>query len=148
MGLNPFKKSGITAATLTLGAAMSALVGKETVTAEEATAANNELVEAGITGAALITPAAYDELEEKAGRTDAAEQRATEADQKVKDLEAQNQQLTNDLAAETERANKLAKAPGANQTSPVRTPGESDVQEPDANQKLVEDLHAKMLGEI
>ena len=44
------------------GPAMLALVGAATVSAEMATAANAELEAGGITGAAMITSAAYDEL--------------------------------------------------------------------------------------
>lgn len=139
-----------TATTLTLGAAMMALVGKETVSAEEAEAANTELEGLNITGAALINSATYEELSEKAGRVDAAEQAATEAGEKVTDLEAKNTKLTNDLQAANERADKLAKTPGATHTSAVRTPGENDLaDEPsdaEANQKLVEALHAEMLS--
>ena len=57
----------------TLGAAMLALVGVETVSAEMATAANTELEGLGITGAALVTPDAYQALEAKAGLVEAAQ---------------------------------------------------------------------------
>jgi ClpP class serine protease len=50
------------------GPAMLALVGAETVTAEMASAANAELEAGGIMGAALITSAAFSELEGKAGQ--------------------------------------------------------------------------------
>ncbi|PJJ59429.1 hypothetical protein [Hymenobacter chitinivorans] len=139
-----------TATPLTLGAAMLALVGKETVSAEEAEAANTELEGLNITGAALINSATYEELSEKAARVDAAEQAATQASEKVKDLEAANKTLTEDRDAQKLRADKLGKTPGAEHTSAVRTPGENDLaDEPsdaEANQKLVEALHAEMLS--
>lgn len=50
------------------GPAMQALVGAETVTAEMASAANAELAQLGIAGAALITPAAMQPLEAAAGQ--------------------------------------------------------------------------------
>ncbi|GAA3953938.1 hypothetical protein GCM10022406_39530 [Hymenobacter algoricola] len=128
---------------------MSALVGKETVSAEEATAANEELEGMGITGAALINSASYEEMSEKAGRVDAAESAQAAADKKMLELEANNTKLTNDLATETARADKNAKLPGAEATTPARQDGKSDVDEPataDANEKLVAELHAKMLG--
>ena len=61
MGLKLF--GGSNAATPALGAAMMALVGATTVTPEMANAANAELKEMGITGAAFITEAALDGLE-------------------------------------------------------------------------------------
>ena len=61
MGLKLF--GGSNAATPALGAAVLALVGATTVTPEMATAANAELKEMGITGAAFITEAALGGLE-------------------------------------------------------------------------------------
>jgi len=54
---------------LSLGAAMMALVGAETVTTDMATAANAELAAAGITGAALITATEHGGLVAKGKET-------------------------------------------------------------------------------
>ena len=62
-----------------LGAAMQALVGAAAVTAEMATAANAELKDAGITGAALITEATHRELETGATAWGAASEALTAA---------------------------------------------------------------------
>ncbi|WP_201980376.1 S49 family peptidase [Hymenobacter rubidus] len=56
-------KMGLFDKKVSLGAAMLALMGAETVSAEQADAANAELKELGITGAALITAAAHEQLE-------------------------------------------------------------------------------------
>ena len=138
--------------TLTLGAAMLALVGNESASAEQVDAANQELDTAGITGAQLVPGAVLDDLTAKADRVDAAEKAATDA---KADLKKSN----DDLAAATERADKaekesarLAKLPGADSTTPVRVEGKSDIEEQPsdvaASQKIVDDLHAKMLGEV
>lgn len=132
------------AATLTLGAAMMALVGTETATAEQVDAANQELDAAGIKGAQLVPGALLEELTEKAGRVDAAEKAQTDAEKKAGDLEEANGTLTEQVKA-------LGKKPGADATTPVRQDGAADLEEPSeqrANEKIVADLHAKMLGEV
>ena len=128
---------------------MTALVGKETVSAEEAEAANGELAEAGIKGAQLINEATFTDLTEKAGRTDVAEQ-ATQATTDA--LAAAGADSIEALVAQRDgykvKADKFDKAPGATQTNPVLPTGQSDVEEnaPDANQKAIDDLpHNKAL---
>jgi hypothetical protein len=147
MALQLFGKKNPATSALVFGAALTALVGKETVTDEEATAANAELEEAGITGAALITPAAFNALEEKAGRVDAAEERATKADEKATQEAEKAASLQADLDTANARITELEKLPGATHSRPGKKDGKSDVEEGgDANQKLVDDLHAKMLA--
>ncbi|MCA8830541.1 S49 family peptidase [Hymenobacter pini] len=141
---------------LTLGAAMHALVGKQTVSAEEATAANQELETAGITGALLITEAAFTELEAKANRTDTAEAAVATAQKEATDAKAAEKVAVDALAAETKRADeavaemeRMAEQPGAQVTNPRKSKEKNDVEEPSAtdHQKTVDALHAKMLGE-
>lgn len=155
--LNLFKK---TAGEAAFGIAMTALVGKETVSAEEATAANDELAEAGIKGAQLINEASFTELTEKAGRVDAAEQAAT----KATDTSAAAAKATSDalaaagaqsieaLVAQRDgykvKADKFDKAGGAQHTTPNLATGKSDIEDdgPDANQKAIDELpHNKAL---
>ncbi|OUJ68656.1 S49 family peptidase [Hymenobacter crusticola] len=135
---------------LTLGAAMLALVNKETVSAEEATAANAELTAAGIKGAAIITEAAYDDLTAKAEQLTTAQStiQATENALKAAGVTsvAELVKQRDDFKADAE---KYAKLPGAEQTGAIRREGESDVEESgdaDANQKLIDELpHNKVL---
>ena len=77
MGLKLF--GGSNAATPALGAAMMALVGATTVTPEMANAANAELKEMGITGAAFITEAALGGLETAETAWDATQEALTNA---------------------------------------------------------------------
>lgn len=150
MGLKLFGKSATT--TLTLGAAMLALVGNESASAEQVDAANQELDTAGIKGAQLVPGAVLDDLTAKADRVDTAEAAKAEADKKNLDLTEANQKLTDDLAAEKKKTAELGKKPGAESTTPVRADGKTDIEEKPtdvaANQKIVDDLHAKMLGEL
>ncbi|MGI4833298.1 MAG: hypothetical protein ACRYFK_07535 [Janthinobacterium lividum] len=143
-----FAKSGL--ATLAFGAAMLALVGKETVTSEEAEAANGELETAGIKGAQFITEAAFNDLTTKASRTDAAETSA----QGLKDaLAAAGAADVAALVAQRDgykvKADKYDKGAGADHTNPTLKKGESDVEtaEPDAHQKAIDELpHNKALA--
>ena len=136
--------------TLAFGAAMTALVGKETVSAEEAVAANEELTAAGITGANLIHEAYFNELSEKAGRTDAAEQ-ATKATTDA--LATAGAESIAALVAQRDgykvKADKFDKAPGATQTNPALAAGQTDIDqgEPDAHQKAIDELpHNKAIA--
>ncbi|MBO0360669.1 S49 family peptidase [Hymenobacter sp. BT186] len=136
--------------TLTLGAAMVALVAKQTVSAEEAAAANTELEAANITGAKLITEAAFTDLEAKGARVDAAEKEATDAKaatktatdelatvrQEASDSKASNEQLTKDLEAATKRAEdaeaeatRLGNLSGATPTFARKSAEKNDVEE-------------------
>jgi hypothetical protein len=137
-------------ACLVFGAAVTALVGKETVSAQEAEAANGELAEAGINGAQLINEAAFTDLTEKAGRTDTAEAAA----QGFSDaLAAAGVESIEALVAQRDgfkvKADKFDKLPGATQTNPVLAAGTTDIEdgEPDANQKAIDELpHNKALA--
>lgn len=138
------------AAPLTLGVAMQALLGQDTVSAEQVDAANTELATAGLKGAQLVPGAVLDELTAKAGRTDAAEASAqgmTEA------LAAAGAADVAALVAQRDgykvKADKFDKAPGASHTTPSLQPGASDVNptEPDADQKAIGELgHNKALA--
>ncbi|UOQ99891.1 hypothetical protein MUN81_10410 [Hymenobacter sp. 5317J-9] len=141
-------------AALVFGAAMTALVGKETVSAEEAEAANGELEEAGIKGAQLINEATFTDLSEKAGRVDAAEKTAADAAKVTSDaLAAAGAESIEALVAQRDaykvKADKFDKLPGAGHTAPALEAGKSDVeeQEPDAHQKAIDNLpHNKALA--
>ena len=141
-------------AALVFGAAMTALVGKETVSAEEAEAANGELAEAGIKGAQLINQASFNDLTEKAGRTDVAEKAATDAAKVTSDaLAAAGAESIEALVAQRDgykvKADKFDKAPGAQQTNPTLAAGKTDVEEqaPDAHQTAIDDLpHNKAIA--
>ncbi|MDO7853165.1 hypothetical protein [Hymenobacter convexus] len=142
--LNLFNKAG---AALVFGAAMTALVGKETVSAEEAVAANEELTEAGIKGAQLINEASFNELTEKAGRVDVAEKAAADAAKATTDaLAAAGAESIEALVAQRDgykvKADKFDKQPGAGHTTPVLEAGHSDVEqtEPDAHQQAIDEL--------
>ncbi|QIX60885.1 hypothetical protein HER32_06715 [Hymenobacter sp. BT18] len=124
------------------GVAMMALVGKETVSAEEAEAANSELQEAGVTGAALITSAAFNELEQKAGRVDAAETALANEQKARETAEATSAQLQKDLTAANAKVTELGGKPGAEHTNPGKENGKSDVDEAaaDEHQKAIDSL--------
>ena len=134
---------------LTLGAAAHALVAATAITDEQLTAANSELTNAGVTGAQLITEAAYNELTTKAGRADAAEaslKGVTDAlaAAGVADIAA--------LVAQRDgfkvKADKFDKAPGADHTTPTLEAGKTDVEDtaPDAHQEAINGLaHNKSL---
>ena len=131
------------AAPLTMGVAMQALLGQETVTAEQVDTANTELVAAGLKGAQLVPGAVLDELSAKAGRAELAEASAkgmTEA------LAAAGAADVAALVAQRDgfkvKADKFDKLPGAGHTAPSLVPGASDVTpaEPDANQKAIDEL--------
>ena len=137
-------------ASLTMGAAVSALIGQAAVTTDQAIAANTELSAAGITGVQLITKAAFEELDGKATRLDAAEATArgfTEA------LTAAGAADVAALVAQRDgykvKADLYDKKPGASHTTPALPTGTSDVDkgEPDADQKALDALpHNKALA--
>ena len=134
---------------LTLGAAAHVLVNAETVSPEQATAANEELKAAGVTGALLITEAAFNDLMAKASRTGKAEATASGyaaalAAAGVADIAALVQQRDEFKV----KADQFDKAPGASHSSPGLKAGESDVEpgEPDAHAKAIAELpHNKAL---
>ena len=128
---------------LTLGAASHALIGAVAVTPAQATAANEELQAAGVTGALLMTEATFDDLTAKAGRVDAAEATAKGFTDAVTaagftDINA----LVTACAGYKVKADKYDKGSGAEHTNPSLRAGESDVDkgEPDASQKLIASL--------
>lgn len=119
-------------------------------------AANDQLEEAGITGVALVSEAAYTELTAKAGRTDTAEAAVAAAQQEATDAKAAEKLATEAVAAAEKRATnaeaemeRLATQPGAKVTNPRKAADKNDVEEPTSEsdaQKLVDRLHAEMLG--
>lgn len=135
---------------LTLGAAAHALVATTAITDEQLTAANSELTAAGVTGAQLITEAAYNDLSAKAGRADAAEASVkgfTDA------LAAAGATDIAALVAQRDaykvKADQFDKAPGASHTTPLLAAGATDVDptEPNADQKAIGELgHNKALA--
>lgn len=134
---------------LTLGAAAHALVANQSITEEQATAANAELKTAGITDAAFITQTAFDALEAKANRVDAAEAMAKGftdalAAAGVADIAA----LVSQRDGYKVKADKFDKGPGAHHTDATLRAGHTDVEadEPDADAKAVAELpHNKAL---
>lgn len=140
-------------AQLTLGAAMLALVGKETVSAEEAEAANGELAGAGVTGAQLITEAAFKELTDQASAGDEA---GKARDKAAADLKAVTDALAAAGAADVaalvaqrdearQKAEEYGAQPGAMGTTAAKEKPDVSEEGGDANEKLVAELHEKML---
>ncbi len=130
-------------APFTAGVALLALVGQDTVTAEQVDAANTELDAAGLKGAQLVPGAVLDELTAKAGRTDTAEA----------SLKGVNDALAAAGAADVAalvaqrdgykvKADKFDAKPGASHSNPSLVPGATDLGqgEPDANQKAIDEL--------
>jgi ClpP class serine protease len=134
---------------LTLGAAAHALVANQSITPEQATAANAELTAAGVTGVQFITEAAADEFEAQAGLLTLAQAsvQATAdalAAAGVTDIAA----LVSQRDAYKVKADKYDKAGGAQHTTPNLEAGATDIDagEPDANQKAIDELpHNKAL---
>lgn len=98
-------------------AAVAALSGKTGLTATDTKAANEELVAAGITDAAIITQAEYTDLTARAGRADAAEKT-------VATLTADNTKLTADLTASQAEVTRLGALGGAQPTTSGKTEGD------------------------
>lgn len=148
MGLKIFGRGGL--ATATMGAAMLAIIGNESASAEQIDAANQELDAAGLKGAQLVPTGTLEELTAKADRLDAAETAATAA-------KAAEKTAADALTAATKRADeadaevtRLGSQSGAAPTAPRKDAAKNDVEEPgaDDHQKAVDALHAKMLGDI
>ena len=131
--------------------AVAALAGLAAtgLTADLVTAANDELEKKGVTGAQLITEAAFNDLTAKASRADAAEaslQGITEAltAAGVADVAALVTQR-NDYKV---KADQFDKGPGAGHTTPTLVAGATDVDPaaPDAHAKAIAELpHNKAL---
>ena len=136
---------------LTLGAASLALVAKESITAEQAAAANTELEEAGITGARFITEAQATAFEAQAGLLTTAQNSVTATAEALKaagvgSIEALVKQRDDAKA----KADEYGDQPGAMSTTSTKEKPDVTEEGGDAakaNEKLVADLHAKMLGE-
>ena len=137
------------------GPAMLALVGAETITAEMASAANAELEAGGITGAALITSSAFEASEGLATQLQEKTTALTSAEDK---LTAMNEALTTagatDVAAlATDRDGWKTKAEaygsqnGTMGTTPVKVKTDVSEEGGDENDKIVDALHRKMLGD-
>ncbi|WP_170172722.1 S49 family peptidase [Hymenobacter rigui] len=145
-----FGKNKFTALT-----ALAGLTGTA-VTTPLVEAANDQLEEAGITGVALVSEAAYTELVAKAGRTDTAEAAVAAAQKEATDAKAAQKKAEDAVATAEARAEqaeadmeRLAEQPGATVTTPRKSKDKNDVEEPTSEsdaQKLVEKLHAEMLG--
>jgi ClpP class serine protease len=105
-------------------AAVAALAGKTGLSAETTKAANEELVAAGITDAAIITQSEYLTLTGKAARVDAAEGKVTELTATVNTLTADKTKLTTDLATANAEVTRLGALGGAAPTSSVKPEGD------------------------
>ncbi|WP_073287988.1 S49 family peptidase [Hymenobacter psychrotolerans] len=138
--------------------ALTALAGLTgaAVTTPLVEAANDQLEEAGITGVALVSEAAFTELTAKANRTDTAEAAVATAQKEATDAKAAEKKATEAVAAAEKRADdaeaeveRLGNQSGATVTKPRKPAGTSEVEETTAEsdaQKLVDKLHAEMLG--
>jgi ClpP class serine protease len=131
--------------------AVAALAGlaAAAITPELVTAANDELEEKGVTGAALIGQATFEALEAKAGRVDAAE---TTAKGFTDALAAAGAKDIAELVSQRDgykvKADKFDKGPGAHHTNPTLKAGTTDVEaeEPNADQQAIAELpHNKAL---
>jgi hypothetical protein len=112
--------------TATAFAALAALSGKTGLTAETTKAANEELVAAGVTDAAIITQAEYQDLSAKAGR-------ATAAEAKVTELTASSIKLTEDLAASQKEVARLGALGGAEPTATGKATSDGQGEAPKAH---------------
>jgi ClpP class serine protease len=98
-------------------AAVAALSGKTGLTATDTKAANEELVAAGITDAAIITKAEYIDVTAKAGRAEAAEKLVTA-------LTAEKTDLTAKLTASEQEVARLGALGGATPTTSGKAEGD------------------------
>ncbi|MBC6988558.1 S49 family peptidase [Hymenobacter sp. BT491] len=97
---------------------LEALSGKTTITAEEATAANEELRAAGITTAALITEGNYNALVEKGNKAEAAEKQVTQ-------LTSAKAKLEGELADSQKEVERLGALAGDNPTTAAKKDGDN-----------------------
>lgn len=124
--------------------AVAALAGLEgaAVTPDLISAANAQLEDKGITGAALISADAFNSMEASINATNAALKAAGVPD--VAALVAQRD-------AAQAKADEYGDQPGELGTSSAKEKGDVEEEGGDpakANEKLVADLHARMLGEV
>jgi ClpP class serine protease len=127
-------------------AALAGLSGAA-LTADLVTAANEELEAAGITDAAIISQAGFDDLTARAGCVDAAEatvKATTEA------LAAAGATSVADLISQRDtartQATEFGDQPGELPTTATKLAADATGDAAEDPQKLVDALHAKMLG--
>jgi ClpP class serine protease len=118
--------------------ALAALAGLEgaAVTTDLVEAANEELEAKGITGAALISASAFDSMDASIKATETALKAAGVTS--VAELVTQRDQARTDAA-------KFGDQPGVMASTPEKT-GQDLAEGGDDNQKIVDALHAKLLG--
>jgi signal peptide peptidase SppA len=121
-------------------AALAGLTGAA-LTPELVSAANEELEAANITGAALISQAAHEEL--TAARTDMVGVTAALLTAGAPDVAT----LAADRDSWKLKAEAFGAQPGALPTTATKEKADVSEEGGDENEKLVADLHAKMLGE-
>lgn len=120
-------------------AALAGLTGAA-LTPELVSAANAELEAAGITGAALITEAAHDQLAADATAWNAAHTALEAAG--ATDVAA----LAADRDAWKEKAETYGDQPGELPTSAAKTDGDVQDEGGDENERIVAETHARMMG--
>lgn len=115
---------------------IAALSGKDTVSAEELTAANQELAEAGISAVELVDSTAYAATIERSARAEAADTERQQLTEQVGELTTANAgltttnaQLTEQLATANAEVARLGALDGGRTTAPVRAGGASDLDE-------------------
>lgn len=109
---------------VTAFAAVSALAGKTGLTADSAKAANEELIAAGVTDAAIITQADYLDLAARAGRAEAAEKSAKDLTAQVATLTTAKTELETKLTASEKEVARLGALPGAAPTTSGKAEGD------------------------
>lgn len=107
-------------------AAVAALANKTGLKEADAKAANDELAAAGITDAAVITRADFEDLTARAGR-------ATAAEAKVTELTASNTRLTTDLTASQAEVVRLGALGGDTPTTAGKKDGDDQGEAPKAH---------------
>ncbi len=120
-------------------AALAGLTGAA-LTPELVSAANTELEAAGITGAALITEAAHDQLAADATAWNAAHTALEAAG--ATDVAA----LAADRDQWKEKAETYGDQPGELPTSAAKTDGDVQDEGGDENDRIVAETHARMMG--
>lgn len=112
-------------ATLTAAfAALGALSGKTGLTADSAKAANEELIAAGVTDAAIITRAEFQDLSAKAARAEAAEGKVTTLTAQVGTLTTAKTDLETKLTASEQEVARLGALGGAAPTTSGKPAGD------------------------
>lgn len=104
--------------------AVAALVGLAAVTAEQVTAANDELEEKGITAAALISAEEYNALKAKADQVEGLTQQVADLKAAKETAEGKASTLETNLKAAQDLAASYGSQPGATPTTPATTGNE------------------------